>query len=207
MLDLTPVTTGSRAGRLSRFAAARLRGCGFALVGMLALWGAHAAESMDPTEPDEYRTDNYRAPTPLSLKGARTISTPEAEALWRDKAAVFVDVMPRAPRPANLPAGTIWRDKPRSDIPGSAWLPDTGYGQLATATETYLVTALATLTGGDRARALVFYCLRDCWMSWNAARRAVSWGYTQVIWYPDGTDGWQEADLPLEAAQPVPRSE
>jgi PQQ-dependent catabolism-associated CXXCW motif protein len=177
-----------------------------ALLGVVAFWGAPAAgEHADPTEPDDYRTDNYRAPTPLSLQGARTVSTKEAAALWRDKAAVFVDVMPQAPRPANLPAGTIWRDKPRYSIPGSAWLPDTGYGQLAAVTEAYLRNALAILSGDDRARPLVVFCLRDCWMSWNAARRAVAWGYTNVIWYPDGTDGWQEADLPLEQVQPMRR--
>jgi hypothetical protein len=27
----------------------------------------------------------------------------------------------------------------------------------------------------------------------------------RVIWYPDGTDGWSEAGLPLEDAQPIPR--
>jgi PQQ-dependent catabolism-associated CXXCW motif protein len=50
----------------------------------------------------------------------------------------------------------------------------------------------------------LFYCLRDCWMSWNAAKRAIALGYT-VAWYPDGTDGWQDAGLPLSAAVPAPR--
>jgi rhodanese-related sulfurtransferase len=31
----------------------------------------------------------------------------------------------------------------------------------------------------------------------------VSWGYAEVIWYPDGTDGWQEAGLPLKEAMPA----
>ena len=60
------------------------------------------------------------------------------------------------------------------------------------------------LTGGDPAKPVVIYCLRDCWMSWNAAKRAVAWGYTNIIWYPDGTDGWQAADLAMEQAQPMP---
>jgi len=158
-----------------------------------------------PREPDGYRLENYRAPTPATLKGARVVDTIDAEQLWRDKAAVFVDVMPQAPRPANLPAGTIWRDKPRLSIPGSAWLPDTGYGELAPATETYLKNALATLTGGDHGKAVVMFCLQDCWMSWNAAKRAVGWGYTNIIWYPEGTDGWSAVDLPLEPVQPMPR--
>ena len=35
-------------------------------------------------------------------------------------------------------------------------------------------------------------------MSWNAAKRALALGYTHVAWYPEGTDGWAAADLPLE---------
>ena len=49
----------------------------------------------------------------------------------------------------------------------------------------------------------MFYCARNCWMSWNAARRAVvELGYTSVYWYPDGPDGWREAGH--ELAQAVP---
>jgi PQQ-dependent catabolism-associated CXXCW motif protein len=167
--------------------------------------GVAWSDDQSPLEPDAYRIESYRAPTPNSLKGGRTVSTAEAAALWRDKAAVFIDVMPQAPRPPNLPAGTIWRDKPRLTIPGSNWLPDTGYGELAASTEAYLRDGLAHLTGNDPTRPVVIFCLRDCWMSWNAARRAVSWGYANVIWYPDGTDGWDAAGLPLEQIQPLPR--
>jgi PQQ-dependent catabolism-associated CXXCW motif protein len=155
-------------------------------------------------EPAEYRTSDYRAPTPAGLAGAQVVSTAEAERLWREKAAVFVDVLPHAPRPANLPAGTIWRDKPRLDIPGSIWLPDTGYGALAPVTEDYLRNNLARATGGDRAKLLVIYCLRNCWMSWNAAKRILSMGYANVAWYPAGTDGWTDEQLPVVQAQPEP---
>ena len=51
----------------------------------------------------------------------------------------------------------------------------------------------------------MIYCLRDCWMSWNVAKRAISWGYSNVAWYPDGTDGWQDAGLPLSEAVPAPQ--
>ena len=44
-------------------------------------------------------------------------------------------------------------------------------------------------------RLLVIYCQADCWMSWNAAKRALSYGYPNVAWYPDGTDGWERAGL------------
>ena len=59
-------------------------------------------------------------------------------------------------------------------------------------------------TKGRRDAPVVFYCLANCWMSWNAAKRAASWGYTRVYWYRDGTDGWEAAGLPLAAAAPVP---
>ena len=173
-----------------------------ALLILAASGYAARGEQPAPPEPSRYRTEDYRAPVPATLAGARVVDTTQAAALWRDKTAIFVDVMPRVPRPANLPAGTIWRDRPRLNIPGSIWLVDTGYGELAPSTEAYLRTALATLTGGDRAKPILLYCLRDCWMSWNAAKRAISWGYANVIWFPDGTEGWAEADLPLVEGKP-----
>ena len=41
-------------------------------------------------------------------------------------------------------------------------------------------------------------------MSWNAAKRAASWGYKQIYWYPDGIDGWDAANLPTADAEPAP---
>jgi PQQ-dependent catabolism-associated CXXCW motif protein len=158
-----------------------------------------------PSEPDDYRLEDYRAPTPATLRGAKALDTVEAEALWRSQSAAFIDVLPQAPRPARLPAGTFWRDKPRPDIPGSFWLPDTGYGLLAPVMLGYLSNGLKTATHGDLSHALVFYCLADCWMSWNAAKRALSLGYTNVAWYREGTDGWSAAGLPLTIATPEPR--
>lgn len=171
----------------------------------LALAGAAAAEP--PPEPDHYREADYRAPTPATLKGARVLDATQAEALWRGRAAAFVDVMPQAPRPPNLPPGTLWRDKPRLSIPGSLWLPDTGYGTLAPASEEYFRRGLEAASGGDPGKLLVIFCQRDCWMSWNAGRRALALGYRNVAWYPDGADGWSEAGLPLEPATPLPRPE
>ena len=159
----------------------------------------------NPPEPEGYRTDNYRAPVPATLAGVRVLATEEAAAIWRAGEAVFIDVLPRPPKPPNLPEGTIWRDKPRPNIPGSIWLPDTGYGTLAAATEDYLREGLVRASGGDKAKPLVIYCQAECWMSWNAAKRALSYGYSNVAWYPDGTEGWQRANLPVEDSQPLPR--
>jgi PQQ-dependent catabolism-associated CXXCW motif protein len=156
-------------------------------------------------EPEGYRTEDYRALVPETLAGGRVLTTAEAEAIWRAKSGAFIDVLPRPPRPLNLPADTIWRDRPRFNIPGSIWLPDTGYGELAQATEAYLRQGLIRASGGNRAALIVVYCQANCWMSWNAAKRILSYGYSNVAWYPDGTDGWERANLPMVESQPEPR--
>lgn len=153
-------------------------------------------------EPAGYRMDEYRAPVPDTLKGAQVVTTAEAEALWKEKKAVFFDVMPQAPKPANLPAGTIWKEKERKDIPGSIWLANVGYGAINEETAAYFRAGLEANAGSDKSRAILFYCMTNCWMSWNAAKRAIEWGYSSVIWYPPGSDGWEEAKLPLEENRP-----
>jgi PQQ-dependent catabolism-associated CXXCW motif protein len=173
------------------------------LAAILFAAAVHAQEAVP--EPGDYRTDNYRAPVPATLAGARVLATAEAEAIWRAGTAVFVDVLPRAPKPANLPPGTVWRDKPRFNIPGSIWLPDTGYGKLAETTENYLRRGLEQASRGNKAALLVIYCQENCWMSWNTAKRAQTYGYSNVAWYPDGTEGWERDLLPLVEAQPEPR--
>jgi PQQ-dependent catabolism-associated CXXCW motif protein len=154
-------------------------------------------------EPEGFRSGEYGGPVPATLKGARVVSTAEAEALWRAATAVFIDVLPRLNKPKKLPTGTVWRDKPRDDIPGSVWLPNTGYGVLPPETEAYFRDGLKTTVGDDASRPVVIYCLAECWMSWNAAKRAIGLGYRNVIWYSDGTDGWAAAGLPLERREPL----
>ncbi|WP_442920866.1 PQQ-dependent catabolism-associated CXXCW motif protein [Mesorhizobium sp. CCNWLW176] len=173
------------------------------VAGLLSSMHLPAAFAGDVAEPDGYRMDEYRAPTPETLHGAQVVTTAEAEALWREKKTVFFDVMPNTPKPANLPAGTIWRDKPRNDIPGSVWLANVGYGALTKEQEAYFRDGLSAHTGNDKARAILFYCMTDCWMSWNAARRAIEWGHSSVIWYPAGADGWEKAGFPLEEKKPL----
>ena len=153
-------------------------------------------------EPSEYRQDHYRAPVPETLKGATVVGPEETHELWKSGGIAFVDVLPRPPKPQNLPKGTIWRDKPRDTIPGAIWLPNVGYGAIADVTAEYFRRGLKMATGDDPSRPVVFFCLDDCWMSWNAAKRAIEWGYEEVFWLPEGTDGWSFMDYPLEVAKP-----
>lgn len=173
---------------------------GAALAALLA-----AGAAAQPAEPAAYRTERYRAPVPDTLEGVTVVDDRKARALWQEGEAVFVDVLPRAPRPEGLPEGTIWREKPRPSIPGATWLPNVGYGRLAPRTDSYFRTHLARLTGGDRDHPVLIFCLAECWMSWNAAKRArEDYGYTRVYWYPEGTDGWSFMDYPLEQVTPAP---
>jgi PQQ-dependent catabolism-associated CXXCW motif protein len=155
-------------------------------------------------EPAGYRFEPYRAPTPPGLGGATTIGTAEAERMWREGKALFIDVLPHDARPANLPAGTVWRERRRDNIPGSVWLANVGFGALSLEMEAYFRRSLEEVTAGDRTRTLVFYCQTDCWMSWNAAKRAMTLGHARVHWYPEGTDGWTAAGLPVAESQPRP---
>jgi PQQ-dependent catabolism-associated CXXCW motif protein len=169
-----------------------------------ALMIAVPAEAGSVPEPAGYRMDNFRAPVPATLQGARVVSTEEAEAIWRAGGTPFIDVLPRPPKP-NLPEGTIWREPPHSDISGSVWLADVGYGALSPEMEAWYRDELTNLSGGDKEHPILVYCRSNCWMSWNAARRAIAWGYTGVIWYPGGIEEWEKAGLPLEEREPEPR--
>ena len=183
-----------------------IRSVATALAAVVAVSAAACAQDA-VVEPETYRTEDYRTPTPPTLRGVRVVTTAQAEEIWREKRGVFIDVMPRPPKPANLPPATVWREKPRLNIPGSLWLVDTGYGRLAVETEAYFRDGLTRAAQGKRDALLVIYCQADCWMSWNAAKRALSYGYSNVAWFPEGTDGWAKAHLPLVDAQPEPRSE
>lgn len=153
-------------------------------------------------EPDGYRGPPYRAPVPTTLAGAQLVDDAGAHELWRGARAAFVDVLPRSPKPEGLPAGTVWHEAARQSIPGALWLPNTGYEALTADEAALLAAGLVHATGGDPAAPIVIFCLADCWMSWNVARRAVEAGYSAVFWYPGGTDGWVEQGWPLEPVAP-----
>lgn len=169
---------------------------------------AYAVDAAAPAaavpEPTDYRMEDFRKPVPATLAGATVLANDAARTLWTGKTAVFIDVYPHAPKPANLPKETLWREPPHYSIEDAVWLPNVGYGVLSQATESYFKERLARITGGDKTKALVFFCLRDCWMSWNSAKRAMTYGYSSVNWYPDGTDGWQEIGGLVVETKPLP---
>ncbi|OHC65639.1 MAG: sulfurtransferase [Rhodocyclales bacterium GWA2_65_20] len=174
-------------------------------IALLLSLGANSVTAAEPVAlPEGFRLQHYRAPTPERLPGATVLDSRALQVLMAVHQPLLLDVM-AANRVADGEGGSRWVPAtPRRHLPGSVWLPNVGYGALDPVIEQYFRRQLARLTGGDLDRPLVFYCLRDCWMSWNAARRALAWGHRAVFWYPDGSDGWQEAGLPLVEAVPEP---
>lgn len=153
-------------------------------------------------EPDGYRTENYRAPVPDGVTGATTVDLAGMRDLAEDPEAVLIDVMPAQRKPEYRPADAIWREPERETIAGAHWLANMGYGELLTEEEAAFREELKHLAGANGEKTLVFFCEPDCWMSWNAAKRAVSYGFENVVWFPDGTASWIEAGLQTETMKP-----
>jgi quinoprotein dehydrogenase-associated probable ABC transporter substrate-binding protein/PQQ-dependent catabolism-associated CXXCW motif protein len=174
---------------------------------LVAAHGA-AGGAGDPgvPEPEGYRTERYRAPTPASLEGATVVDTQALQGLIADRQPILIDVMAKQPDSGEQAAA--WQPPPREHVAGSVWLPNVGLGSLSPEFMAYFEKNLADLTKDDPARPLVFYCDVNCWMGYNAAKRAMrEFGYRNVYWYPEGVQGWQSAGLELVEARPEPMPE
>ena len=155
-----------------------------------------------------YRNTRYRAALPNNPPAGRRINTRELVDLIRQNRPLLIDVQAVTLRPESESFGISWLpNRERWHIPQSTWLPNTGYGSLEPRMLSYLKSNLQRLTRGDQELPLVFYCVVDCWMSWNAVKRADELGYRNLYWYPEGSDGWREAGLELVPAKPVPLQE
>lgn len=154
--------------------------------------------------PESYRLDHYRAPTPCELPGGKVVDADALRRLIRTDDPILIDAMPLVRTSETDFTGRWTVPKPRKNIPSSIWLPNIGHGVLSSEMTSYFRQNLEQLTDGDHRGLLVFYCFADCWMSWNAAKRALEFGYENVTWFPEGTDGWKAIDGPLSVSTPVP---
>ncbi len=154
-------------------------------------------------QPDGYRMEFYDAEVPAGLDGASTITAVGVKRPQESAGAVVVDVIPEHRRPDVLPENQIWIPVGHKGVPGAIWLPDTGYGTLSDVTEKYFKHHLDVATNGNKDHPVIFYCRVDCWMSWNAAKRALTYGYTNVHWFFDGIDDWFFEDFDFEVLKPA----
>ena len=127
----------------------------------------------------ELKLVDHASATPLEIPGARLIQTQD---LRRQLQA------PLAERPLLFDV----LSEAHASLPGAIWLPGAGLGSgFDDALQERLATVLRFMTAGDRARELVFFCVGPhCWLSYNAALRAVRLGYTNVLWYRGGIEAW-----------------
>jgi PQQ-dependent catabolism-associated CXXCW motif protein len=127
------------------------------------------------------RTADYHAPTPREVPGAKTIGT-----------SALRDSLQAHPQPLLF---DVLGGEAHVSLPGAIWLPGAGRGQSFTDTvQARFAQTLQALTKGDRKRPLVFFCQGpQCWLSYNAALRAVALGYEAVFWYRGGIEAWSAA--------------
>lgn len=156
-----------------------------------------------PEQPDGYRMELYDDKVPAGLDGAITVNAIEVKQLLETQSAITIDVIPEQRRPDGLAQGQLWIPVEHKGLPGALWLPDTGYGVLSDTTENYFKSHLIESTRGSKNHPLIFYCRADCWMSWNAAKRALSYGYGNVYWFADGIDGWFFEGYEFEILKPA----
>jgi PQQ-dependent catabolism-associated CXXCW motif protein len=126
----------------------------------------------------------FHGPTPNQLPGGQVITTKGLLPLLQQQGMqvhVF-DVLGGAESlPNAIPA--VWAAQA---------------GSFDDATQKQMAEMLRGVTRGKTDAPLVFYCLSpECWMSFNAATRAIHLGYRNVLWYRGGIDAWRHAGLPL----------
>lgn len=126
----------------------------------------------------------YHGPTPLQIPGAQVVQTRRLQAMLAGpESPLLIDVL---------------SDRGHLTLAGALWLSGAGRGtNFMDPAQSVLVQLLGQLTGGDKARPLVFFCANSqCWLSYNAALRAVAAAYTKVYWYRGGVESWVAAGLP-----------
>lgn len=177
------------------------------LLVLLSLFAATAGAAQAPLfDAQGYRIDRYRAPVTAAPDGVRRVDTAAVKRLIDGGAALVIDAMP-ATGVGYDPQTGAWRLSERHEhIPGSLWYPEIGRGVLDPRVDRWFDRLLAAARHGGRPMPIVFYCRADCWMSWNAAKRARERGYPEVLWFPEGIEGWAEAGLSLTPADPQPLS-
>lgn len=144
---------------------------------------AYERQDLGVTAPKTLHAGAMHGPTPSSIPGGQVVTTPGLVALAREGRVPFV-VFDALGQPETLP----------NAVP-AAWLSQPG--SFDDATQTQAVALFAQATQGRKDVALVFYCLsRECWMSYNAALRAIRAGYANVLWYRGGIEAWKSAGLP-----------
>lgn len=130
---------------------------------------------------------SMHGPTPNQIPGGQLITTKGLVYLLDKHIALVFDVLGA---PQTLPDA----------IPA---VPAAQAGDYNDRLQQQFGQMLQRVTSGRDDTPLIFYCQGpECWMSYNAALRAINLGYRNVLWYRGGLEAWQRAGLPLSQARP-----
>ncbi len=126
------------------------------------------------------RVTALSSPTPREIPGAKVLLTEELRLRLRGDAA------------RRLLVFDVLGGEAHDSLPGAIWLPGAGRGvSMADGVQPQLARLLQAATQGDLDRPIAFFCQGvRCWLSYNAALRAVALGYRQVYWYRGGIEAW-----------------
>jgi len=137
----------------------------------------------------QLRTVGYHGPTPTRIPGGKVVTTGELKALLEQ---------PQRPYLIDVLGGGVHRT-----ISGAFWMIGSGDGEMSKDEEARFAKAIAAFAGGDKSRPMVFYCVdSECWLSYNASLRAISLGYTNVMWYRGGIASWRTSEGAMTQSDP-----
>lgn len=166
---------------------------------------ALAGQQQPIKEPVDYRMNDYRGTVPMTVRGAGVIEGARQlqDFMDNNNRAILLDVYPAPRKPDNFTKDDLWIEPKRQTLPDALWLANVGMGVLTVELDKLFLLQLEQLTQGDKSHIVVIFCEPECWHSWNAAKRAVSYGYTNIHWYRQGVAGWQKENFPLGTKEPV----
>jgi PQQ-dependent catabolism-associated CXXCW motif protein len=128
-------------------------------------------------------------PTPNQIPGGQLITTKGLVPLLQGGTGVRAVVLDVLGAPQQLPNAI-------------AAVPAAQAGNFRDQTQQQFGQMLQQVTNGNRDTPIVTYCQGpQCWMSYNAALRAINLGYKNVLWYRGGLEAWQRAGLPVSTVQ------
>lgn len=165
------------------------------------VWAASAAAQSVP-EPEGYWTGPINGPVPASIEGGNIIDTETLSKMLDSESLLLIDVSNTPKRPEGMAADAPWIPLAHEAIPGTIWIPDVGEGSISSNLDEFFLAQLTDETGEDYDYPIVIYCHEACWLSWNAAKRAINHGFRNVHWFAQGIEGWKAAGFETETVQP-----
>lgn len=151
---------------------------------------AAAAEAIDfgIAATQSLHQGEMHGPTPTQIPGGLVLTTEALDTLYKTQAGQFI-VFDVLGGPRLLPGA--------QNAIGAAQA-----GNYNDQNQQQFGQYLQQLTSGNKQVPLVFYCQSvKCWMSYNAALRAINLGYKNVLWYRGGIEAWQAAGLQTTGSQ------